>query len=185
MSLLNHIRASFLAGQYGHPTGLVGRLLGERMVRQHMAETAWTISLLNLQPKDQILELGFGAGRAIELIAAQAVNGHVFGVDLSQEMMRSASRRNAKAIKAGQVVLCHGDLTPTNSMIRPLCVSRLRKAAVSVASAKKDTTKLKLVEAKTFIQGWLAFTTKQPTKSESCSLPSRLGVQWQLGSCFA
>lgn len=111
MNLLNRIGASFLAGQHGHPTGLVGRMLGEQMVRQHMVETTWTISLLELKPEDQILELGFGTGKAIELVAAQATNGHVFGIDLSQAMVHAASRRNARAIKAGQVALCQGDLT--------------------------------------------------------------------------
>ena len=95
MNLLNRIGAPLLAGQHGHPRGIVGRLLGEQMVRQHMTETTWTISLLNLRPEDQILELGFGAGRAIELVATQASNGHISGIDLSQEMVRAASRRNA------------------------------------------------------------------------------------------
>ncbi|HVB23992.1 MAG TPA: class I SAM-dependent methyltransferase [Ktedonobacteraceae bacterium] len=111
MNLINRIKASILAGQHGHPRGIVGRILGEQMVRQHMAETTWTISLLNLQPEDQILEAGFGAGRAIELAAAQTANGHVWGIDLSQAMVRAASRRNAQAIKAGQVILRRGDLT--------------------------------------------------------------------------
>ena len=111
MNLLNRIGAPLLAGQHGHPRGIVGRLLGEQMVRQHMTETTWTISLLNLRPEDQILELGFGAGKAIELVAAQTTNGHVSGIDLSQEMVRAASRRNAQAIKAGQVALRLGDLT--------------------------------------------------------------------------
>ncbi|MDQ2905399.1 MAG: class I SAM-dependent methyltransferase [Chloroflexota bacterium] len=111
MNLLNRIGASLLAGQHGHPTGIVGYMLGEQMVRQHMPETTWTLSLLDLKPEDQILELGFGAGRAIELVAAQASNGHISGIDLSQEMVRAASRRNARAIKAGQVALYHGDLS--------------------------------------------------------------------------
>jgi len=111
MNLLKRIRASLLAGQHGHPTGLIGRLLGEQMVRQHMPETIWTISLLDLKPEEQILEVGFGAGRAIELVATQVANGHVSGIDLSQEMVRAASRRNARAIKAGQVALSHGDVT--------------------------------------------------------------------------
>src|SRR5712692_6991913 len=111
MNLLNRIGASLLAGQHGHPTGLVGRLLGEQMVRQHMPETTWTISLLYLKPEEQILEVGFGAGRAIELVATQVANGHVSGIDLSQEMVRAASRRNARAIKARQVALFHGDVT--------------------------------------------------------------------------
>ena len=111
MNMIHHIRASLLAGQHGHPRGIVGYILGEQMVRQHVPETAWTISLLNIQPQDQILELGFGAGRAIELVAAQASNGRVSGIDISQAMVHTASRRNARAIKSGHVTLRQGDLT--------------------------------------------------------------------------
>lgn len=110
MNLFKRIEASLLDGQHGHPTGIIGRMLGEQMVRQHMPETSWTISLLNLKPEDHVLELGFGAGKAIELVAAQVSNGHVCGIDLSQEMVRSASRRNAQAIEAGRVTLLQGDI---------------------------------------------------------------------------
>jgi ubiquinone/menaquinone biosynthesis C-methylase UbiE len=111
MNLLNRIGAPLLVGQHGHPRGFVGRMLGEQMVRQHVPETTWTISLLDLKSENHILEVGFGAGRAIELVATHVANGHVSGIDLSQEMVRTATRRNAKAIKAGQVTLHHGDVT--------------------------------------------------------------------------
>lgn len=109
--MIQRVKASLLAGQHGHPKGIVGYVLGEQMVRQHIPETDWTVSLLNIQPEDQILELGFGAGRAIELVAAQIPNGQVSGIDISQAMVHAASRRNARAIKNGQVSLCQGDLT--------------------------------------------------------------------------
>jgi ubiquinone/menaquinone biosynthesis C-methylase UbiE len=111
MDLKKRIEAVLLDGQHGHPSGIVGRMLGEQMVRQHMPETTWTISLLDLKPEDQILELGFGAGRAIELVAAQTSSGHVYGIDHSQAMVRAARRRNAQAIKADQVTLYYGDVT--------------------------------------------------------------------------
>lgn len=111
MKLIKRIGASLLDGQHSHPTGLIGYLLGEQMIRQHMPETTWTLSLLDLKPEDQVLELGFGAGRAIELVAAQIPNGHISGIDHSQAMVRASSHRNARAIKGGRVDLRHGDLT--------------------------------------------------------------------------
>ncbi len=111
MKLIDGVKAFLLAGQHGHPRGIIGYMLGEQMVRQHMAETNWTISLLNIQPEDRVLELGFGAGRALELVATQASNGHISGIDISQTMLDAASRRNARTIKAGRVSLRHGDLT--------------------------------------------------------------------------
>ena len=97
--------------QYRSPSGMMGWLAGERMVRQHGPETAWTINLLEVQPTDTVLEVGFGAGQAIKLAAEKASDGRVMGIDLSGVMVRVATRRNAQAVKAGRVALAQGNLT--------------------------------------------------------------------------
>ena len=99
-----------LGKQYRCPAGLLGQAVGAKMARQHAPETAWTISLLEIEPADRVLEIGFGAGRAIELIAAQAPQCSIAGIDLSPTMVRVSSRRNAQAIKAGRVKLRQGDV---------------------------------------------------------------------------
>src|SRR5215471_10153042 len=106
---LVHWLESLLYRQHGCPTGMVGWVIGERMVRQHAPETTWTLSLLRIEPTDEVLEIGFGAGRAIELAAAQAAQGHVVGVDLSSAMVRASRRRNAEAVSARRVKLLQGD----------------------------------------------------------------------------
>src|SRR5204863_4096825 len=58
---------------------------------------------------DQILEIGFGAGKAIERMAAQATSGRITGIDPSRTMILVASRRNAHARKAGRVDLRQGE----------------------------------------------------------------------------
>ncbi len=64
----------------------------------------WVVSLLGVQPADQVLEIGFGPGLAVaELVRAGA--DHVYGIDHSGVMLRQASRRNAAAIRAGRVTL--------------------------------------------------------------------------------
>ncbi len=99
-----------LGRHYACPRGLVGRLVGERMVRQHGPETIWTVLLLGIERGDRVLEVGFGAGRAVELVAEQTVDGHVDGVDLSRTMVRAATRRNRRAVAAGRVALRQGDV---------------------------------------------------------------------------
>ena len=79
--------------QHRLPDGWLGRLIGERMVRQHTPETLWTLQLLALGPDDRVLELGFGAGRALQLALQQVTGGQVVGVDLSPAMLQSARRR--------------------------------------------------------------------------------------------
>jgi ubiquinone/menaquinone biosynthesis C-methylase UbiE len=53
----------------------------------------WVVSLLDVQPDDRVLELGFGPGVAIAETSRFAVRGAVFGVDHSSVMVRTAQRR--------------------------------------------------------------------------------------------
>jgi ubiquinone/menaquinone biosynthesis C-methylase UbiE len=89
----------------------MGLVAGARMVRQHALETAWTVTLLDVAPTDRVLELGCGAGRALELVARQATAGYVAGIDVSCTMVRAARRRNAQAVAAGRVAVLPGDAT--------------------------------------------------------------------------
>ena len=111
MTALSTKWTTFINHQYRYPTGLVGRVIGERMVRQHTPETAWTIDLLNLQPTDQVLELGSGAGRGLELAAQQINRGMVTGIDLSATMVCAALRRNRAAFRSGRLALLRGNVT--------------------------------------------------------------------------
>jgi len=102
--------SALLDRQHRQPQGLIGRLIGERMVRQHGPETNWGVDLLDVQPGDRVLELGFGAGRGLALLAQRSAEGRVVGVDLSATMVRAARRRNRAAMRAGRMALLRGDL---------------------------------------------------------------------------
>jgi len=93
-------------GQAHHPRGAAGRVTAWEMAHRpsNRQRSGWVVSLLDVQPTDQILEIGFGPGLAVaELVRAGA--GHVYGLDHSGVMLRQASRRNAAAIRAGRVTL--------------------------------------------------------------------------------
>jgi cyclopropane fatty-acyl-phospholipid synthase-like methyltransferase len=64
-----------------------------------------TIELLDIQPDDWVLEIGYGPGLAIQWAAERAVRGKVVGVDHSEVMRRQAERRNEREIAAGRVEL--------------------------------------------------------------------------------
>lgn len=102
---------TFLDQQHRYPTGLVGQLIGERMVRQHTPETVWTLNQLQIKPRDRVLELGAGAGRGLALAARQAPHGYVTGIDLSPTMIDAARRRNAAALHAGRLTLLRANIS--------------------------------------------------------------------------
>ena len=100
----------YIDGQYRRPSGIVGRWIGAKMAQQHRPENAWTVRLLDVQPADYVLEIGFGPGIAIEAVAQLATNGVVAGVDFSPTMVAAAKRRNGVKIRAGKVDLRYGDV---------------------------------------------------------------------------
>jgi ubiquinone/menaquinone biosynthesis C-methylase UbiE len=101
-----------LNSQFAHPEGWVGHLVGIILALKNRSRNAWTISMLDIQPDDQVLEIGFGPGQAIQEVAKLTPNGFVAGIDLSEVMVAQASKRNAAAIRAGRVLLQQGSESP-------------------------------------------------------------------------
>lgn len=89
--------------QFACPTGLMGRMVGSLMAIKNAEMNAFAVEMLNVRPEDQILEIGFGHGKAIRMIAERAKAGFVAGVDLSDVMVRQAAKRNLDHIIAGRV----------------------------------------------------------------------------------
>ncbi len=65
----------------------------------------WVVTMLDPAPDEEILEIGSGAGTAIEHICRRLTNGRITGIDRSANAVRRATRRNAEAIAAGKARL--------------------------------------------------------------------------------
>jgi SAM-dependent methyltransferase len=110
MALKRAVTAA-IVGQFGHPRGAAGKAAGWVMTHRpsNRQRNRWVVSLLEVQPTDRVLEIGFGPGLAIaELSRRVGPSGHVFGIDHSEVMLQLATRRNAVAIAAGRVTLTLG-----------------------------------------------------------------------------
>jgi ubiquinone/menaquinone biosynthesis C-methylase UbiE len=99
-----------LMRMFGRPQGILGRLGGILMARLNQQCAAWVIELLVIQLHDRVLEVGFGPGVGIQLLARSASAGYVAGVDYSEEMVEQATARNVKAIESGGIDLRHGSV---------------------------------------------------------------------------
>lgn len=93
---------------FGRPQGILGRLGGFILARTKRDFIQWVIYLLEIQPDDNVLEVGFGPGVSIEILATRVPDGGVVGIDASEEMVEQAKARNAKAIESGLVQLQQG-----------------------------------------------------------------------------
>jgi ubiquinone/menaquinone biosynthesis C-methylase UbiE len=98
--------------QFAHPEGWIGSFVGVILALKNRVRNAWTISMLNIQPDDQVLEIGFGPGQAIQEVVQLTPKGFVAGIDLSEVMVAQARKRNAAAIRSGRVLLRQGSEAP-------------------------------------------------------------------------
>ena len=100
-----------MVAQFHRPHGLGGRAAGWVMAHRgsNRKRNIWAAGLLDVQPDDRVLELGFGPGIAIEAMAGRATRGLVVGIDHSEVMVRQATRHNRGAVRAGRVDLRLGN----------------------------------------------------------------------------
>jgi hypothetical protein len=83
-----------IMGPFGHPRGAAGRVAGWVMThrRSNRQRNSWVVSLLEAQPTENVLKNGFGPGLAIaELSRRAGEQGHVYGIDHSDVMLRQAT----------------------------------------------------------------------------------------------
>lgn len=106
--LLMSVTDQILMRMFGRPRGLLGRCGGIIMARTNNDCAGWVIELLEVQPNDRVLEVGFGPGVGIKRLSEVAA--HVTGIDQSSEMVVQAKARNANAIKSGGVELHNGSV---------------------------------------------------------------------------
>lgn len=108
-----------IVAQFKQPHGCIGQLAGFIMAKRasNIERNDWTVALLDLEPGDKVLEVGFGPGIAIEKAAHLIKQGTIIGVDHSETMLHQASKRNAVAIQKGKVKLYLG----TIDILPPSC----------------------------------------------------------------
>jgi ubiquinone/menaquinone biosynthesis C-methylase UbiE len=90
---------------FGRPYGILGSIGGRIMAATNKEINKWTVSLLDVQRNDRVLEVGFGPGIAAEEISNIIKEGLFVGIDPSEIMLSQAKRRNAAAIREGRVKL--------------------------------------------------------------------------------
>ena len=103
------IMTKIIGNQARRPSGLLGKIFSRQMERVNLPSMEWTLSLLQLQTTDRVLEIGFGTGALIELASRQVTDGLVAGIDFSPTMVKAAGARNAASVASGRVELSEGN----------------------------------------------------------------------------
>jgi ubiquinone/menaquinone biosynthesis C-methylase UbiE len=97
-----------LMRMFGRPEGVLGGLGGIILARTNRSFAQELVTFLSIGASEKVLEVGFGPGVAIALLAQAAKTGRVAGLDPSEAMLKQATARNAAAIRTGVVDLHQG-----------------------------------------------------------------------------
>ncbi len=101
---------SALVRQFGKPSGLLGTIAGLIMrVRPSNRERSLrTLALLDIQPADHVLEVGFGPGLAVARAAELASRGKVVGRRRRRGAQRLLQLIECVGRRSGPGALSHG-----------------------------------------------------------------------------
>lgn len=105
---------SVIATQFGHPKGLIGRLIGRGMARRNAPFNRWLVGELakhDVGGAARIVELGSGPGIALEEALRVFAHAQVWGVDRSAQMLTQARKRNIVHVRDGRLTLLKGDVS--------------------------------------------------------------------------
>lgn len=99
---ISGLARSFAWRAFALPQGVLGRAGGWIMSRDKGAAQQEIIPLLGVRPGDRVLELGYGPGELLRLLAGGPA-ASVIGVDPSPLMRARARRRCASLVASGRV----------------------------------------------------------------------------------
>ncbi len=84
--------------QFGHPKGILGRLMLILMEREHLPMARWAFEQFDVPKSGQIADLGCGGGYNVRRLLQKSASAFVYGLDLSEESVKKAQKVNRAAL---------------------------------------------------------------------------------------
>jgi len=100
--------SEYIGSQFGNPRGIIGRIccLIMNIINKTMYNGVVDSLILNNNMK--ILDIGYGNGYMLNKLYKKS-DGNIYGIDISEDMKKEASKKNHKAISRGKMHLTIGD----------------------------------------------------------------------------
>lgn len=154
-----------IVNQFKQPSGFLGGFAGFVMAHRqsNIARNLWTLDLLDLQPDDRVLEIGFGPGIALAEASRRVTAGLIVGIDHSDVMLAQASKRVRSAITEERVELHVG--TPENLPDYPQPFHKIYSA--NVVQFWQDPVAVFTSLRNKLVQGGVIATTFMPRHSKA------------------
>ena len=80
----------------------------------------WAVDMMDLQPHDNVLEIGCGPGAGAELICERLETGKLFAIDRSESGVDRTKRRCARHVDSGRLTVRQIDLATLRVPVKRL-----------------------------------------------------------------
>jgi ubiquinone/menaquinone biosynthesis C-methylase UbiE len=94
-----------IAENLRQPRGYFGWMIGIFMNHFNKGIIRLTIDSIPNAPSDVIVEVGIGSGKALSILAKRFPNAKLFGIDISDRMIKSARKRNKNVVQSKRLTL--------------------------------------------------------------------------------
>lgn len=98
----------YIGSQFGNPHGAVGTICCVIMNIINRAMYRKVIAAVNTGSDSKVLDIGYGNGYLLSRLYKKN-QGILYGIDVSEDMLKIASKRNKKGIYDGKINLFLGD----------------------------------------------------------------------------
>ena len=100
--------SDYIPSQCGNPRGVIGKIMTWAMNRVNRYMYNGIMNHLDISEDSKILDIGFGNGY-LESLIYKKVRCSVYGIDISEDMVHSATERNRQGVENGDIHLSVGD----------------------------------------------------------------------------
>jgi ubiquinone/menaquinone biosynthesis C-methylase UbiE len=90
---------------FGNPSGIVGKLFTKLMNIMNQKQYKAVLDNINLEPNDNILDIGFGNGYLLNKLFKKNIPIKIFGIEISNDMIKNVSKKYRRIIENGHIKL--------------------------------------------------------------------------------
>lgn len=101
---------NYLIEQSSNPTGVIGSVMTKIWSNYFQDLSKWSFTHIDLGEHNKILDVGFGGGANIKYVKEHNATSIVYGIDISEEAVKTATAVNQQYVDSDEVILSIGDV---------------------------------------------------------------------------
>ena len=104
----------YVGNNFGNPNGIGGKITTKIMNIINKNQYKVILENIRLEPNNNVLDIGFGNGYLIDKLFKKNIPINIYGIEISNDMLKNVSQKNKQIIKEGKLKLFLEDICKTS-----------------------------------------------------------------------